>query len=711
VIRIIQGDCRVKLRELPAESVHCCVTSPPYWGLRSYGTPPLVWGGDENCQHEWVPWGSETCIHEEPVPFSGETKTGGIQLQSKRTATGDTDCNREDPSTIVNTSAMPKIIQGITKPVGKTSTSSGKTDSGNLINMPVAIEISSDETVDGAIGDVRPLQGQTFAGSKSEGLKQINKSHRPDVPTEHDGTSLRRLSSDRALRGKGIADKDSQRLICADESDLPIITNVTVGTEQSKQIGCCVSPLIKEGKIDLVSTQAVGSPEGRTASSGTEMVIRHSAMPIGAEERLSAKFTSNFNSGITAGGGASPTPSDLGRPDLKTTSATCANQGNWHDQSSATNICQKCGAVKSSLGLEPTPELFVEHLVEVMREVKRVLRDDGTLWLNLGDSYASTPQADNHADPKAPRRIPDGRCRTNALKPKDLCGIPWRVAFALQADGWWLRSDIIWAKPNCMPESVTDRPTRSHEYVFLMSKSARYFYDADAVREKFDGPRHAPGNKTQRRIGARAATDPAQDPDREWGNPAGRNKRTVWTILTSPFPDAHFATFPPALVEPMIRAGTSERGVCPTCLAPWVRVVEKGDFKTLRGGKPFCPEYGQKMHGMTDLSGIGMTNADGFGSYEKTTTGWRPTCDCQNKLDRSVLKGTMAMSEGIIIAPELTPVPATCLDPFSGAGTVGLVADRLGRDAILIDLSADYCEMGRERIEGDAPMFVDVKRG
>lgn len=190
--------------------------------------------------------------------------------------------------------------------------------------------------------------------------------------------------------------------------------------------------------------------------------------------------------------------------------------------------------VDGQLGLEKTPEGYVEKMVEVFREVRRVLRDDGTLWLNLGDSFGFPKQ-------------------------KDLTGIPWRVAFALQADGWYLRSDIIWYKPNAMPESVKDRPTKAHEYIFLLSKSPRYYYDADAIREEAK-------TKWSFRAGA-AKPEKGDNKDR---NDNGRrcivgagtkNKRTVWHVATRPFKGAHFAVFPPDLIEPCILAGCPEGGI------------------------------------------------------------------------------------------------------------------------------------------------------
>ena len=215
------------------------------------------------------------------------------------------------------------------------------------------------------------------------------------------------------------------------------------------------------------------------------------------------------------------------------------------------------------IGLEPTPEEYVAKMVEVFREVRRVLRDDGTLWLNLGDSYSrgdrkSVPTQRGEA---ASSKDEDKYCFDSpaamlgdhpTIKPKDLIGIPWRVAFALQADGWYLRQDIICSKPNPMPESVTDRCTKAHEYIFLLSKSPRYYYDAEAVREdavKYGTPGHLQGGSGERagtREGLRGAS---------WEAAAGRNKRSVWTVTTKPYPNAHFATFPPELIEPCVLAG------------------------------------------------------------------------------------------------------------------------------------------------------------
>jgi DNA modification methylase len=255
--------------------------------------------------------------------------------------------------------------------------------------------------------------------------------------------------------------------------------------------------------------------------------------------------------------------------------------------------------VSGQIGLEETLEIYIKNLVEVFSEVRRVLKPDGTLWLNLGDSYASRPQSGDkdHIDPK--RSYKGGnRCRTSELKPKDLIGIPWRVAFALQTDGWYLRSDIVWEKPNAMPEGVTDRPTRCHEYIFLLSKSQKYYYDSDAIKEpiaessvkrlsqdiqnqlgstRANGGAKTNGNMKAVCFGGNKKGGGTTYSGKEWSskmapgapdiderkhmNAAGepyilRNKRDVWKVATALFSEAHFATFPPKLIEPCILAGS-----------------------------------------------------------------------------------------------------------------------------------------------------------
>ena len=349
------------------------------------------------------------------------------------------------------------------------------------------------------------------------------------------------------------------------------------------------------------------------------------------------------------------------------------------------------------IGLEETVEDYVSSLVEVFSEIWRVLRDDGIVWLNLGDSYAggggangipadwesiSTTNLDKypkHNDPKKDYK-------KLGFKKKDLIGVPWRVAFALQDWGWYLRQDIIWHKPNPMPESVTDRCTKSHEYLFLLSKSPRYFYDAEAVRENKGAP---PDVRKRSSTFAKQGNVGDHHKGAEELSIIGRNRRSVWTIATQPYSGAHFATFPPKLIEPCILAGTSEKGQCPHCGSPWRRNVDRRQsFESGSGksGNPISGKNGDK------LQGGGNTGDIRKGPISiTTTTGWEPTCNC----------------------PEHDPVPQTVLDPFGGSGTTAGVSIKHGRKSILCELNSDYVNMIRDRInhitnnELDRDDFID----
>lgn len=389
--------------------------------------------------------------------------------------------------------------------------------------------------------------------------------------------------------------------------------------------------------------------------------------------------------------------------------------------------------VSGQIGLERTPEEYVERLVEVFREARRVLRKDGTLWLNLGDSYNGRGGAGGDYNPSGLRdgqpRYPGRKAR--ALKPKDLVGIPWMVAFALRADGWWLRDDVIWAKGtsvgmrwgNPMPESAQDRPARAHEYVFMLAKSEQYYYDDDAVSEPaLSGDPNPPMGSASVRAGtlfphphalARKMakvpsgwdTDPGshgsfhregrssasryREPKRDPSGMTGK-LRDVWAIPPQPFPEAHFATFPEALVKPCILAGTSEFGCCSVCGAPYERLVERKKSRVEgRRSKAYNPGAVRRL----DLP----ERPGGFVGASAATVGWRSTCDCNAEV-----------------------MPCTVLDPFGGSGTVSLVAKRIGRSSIYIDLNPRYCEMAvrrcgpwdQPRLDGeDTYEVIDLRMG
>jgi len=360
----------------------------------------------------------------------------------------------------------------------------------------------------------------------------------------------------------------------------------------------------------------------------------------------------------------------------------------------------ECGAWRGCLGLEPTPELYVEHLLEIFQKVRRVLRKDGTLWLNIGDSYATgagqgfVPGGGgqgNRWKHETGHQQPN-RLKIPGLKPKDLCMIPARVALALQADGWYLRSDIIWQKNNPQPESVMDRPTKAHEHIFFLAKSEHYYYDTEAIKEpavttrpellEF-GPRPArnyPGHINDRR---RRPSDGQSHKAQPTGT---RNRRSVWTISLRAYKGAHFATFPLELPTICIKAGTSERGCCSRCGTPRKRIVESIGGRDWRNDRMVRIGIIDEKLG-EDSNKRGRSHEPLNNIKKQITLGWQSSCSC--KADDSI--------------------PAVVLDPFFGAGTTGLAAAGLLRDCIGIELNPKYCEMARRRIKRAYGMFVDIR--
>lgn len=342
---------------------------------------------------------------------------------------------------------------------------------------------------------------------------------------------------------------------------------------------------------------------------------------------------------------------------------------------------QRDYGVEGQLGLEPTLEAYVETQVRVFREVRRVLRSDGSLWLNIGDAYATrNGQHSNgrgltagpkHAAAAATRMR--GRKMPAGYKDKDLLGIPWELALALRRDGWWLRRDNVWYKPNPTPESATDRSTTAHEYVFHLTKRGRYFYDQEATREPFKGKARDQAAARAQRGGTshKYSSKPKErrgiKPRGNAANTTGRNPHSVWTIATEPSRLAHYATFPKRLALRCILAGTSERGVCSACGAPWVRILEVVD-PAGRLGKSYHDHKNDLKRGQR-----GIPYAEG--APVKRTVGWRPTCDHEAPTARALV-----------------------LDPFMGTGTTAVVCARQGRDYLGIELSEEYVAIAEERL-------------
>ena len=332
--------------------------------------------------------------------------------------------------------------------------------------------------------------------------------------------------------------------------------------------------------------------------------------------------------------------------------------------------------VPNQIGLEKTPEEYIGNLLGVFREVWRVLRDDGVLWVNIGDSYANDSKWGGSGSGPSTKNYTSGLggCigqkarRTTGYKPKELMLIPHRFAMAMQDDGWYLRSEVIWSKRSPMPESVRDRPTRSHEQVFLFSKQPRYFYDWYAVLEKAKYGSSGRADVKKGGFNSKYANDAARKGDESFrAISEKRNIRSVWSLSNESFKGAHYAVMPSKLVIPCIKAGSSEKGCCPECRSPWKRIVEK-----LRA--PTRPGRDTKVTTNNPLA-VGNRDPERHVTSYKSV-GWEPTCDCG--IDETM--------------------PCLVIDPFSGAGTVPMVADNLGHHGIGFDAGMQYCRMACERI-------------
>lgn len=409
------------------------------------------------------------------------------------------------------------------------------------------------------------------------------------------------------------------------------------------------------------------------------------------------------------------------------------------------SYCQKCGAWRGQLGNEPSPELYIQHLVSICREVKRVLRPDGVLWLNIGDSWSGGNRKSDKPQSFSPNNTRDLPCGERAsrmlgghptIKPLDMVLIPSLLALALRTDGWHTRSQIVWSKTNPMPESVAGwrwekhkiklhsapgnvrgieqdaplsgissddghdhtiwqdcpgcekcsphsglvlkkgswRPTDSYEVILMLTKTDDYYCDREAVLESGTYPagESRQGGDGHKSLESGSRTTEGLHNKERVGN-GRRNLRSVWSFPTRPFKGSHFATHPPHLVELCLKSSTSEKGCCPMCGAPWARVVERTDHVNRREPAHVpsnCPT---------------KTDSTGWGPLTKSTNVWRPTCSC----------------------PASDPVPATVLDPFSGAGTTALVAERMGLNSVSVDTSHEYIAMARQRLIDDESVRME----
>lgn len=608
LVTLWQGDCLDVLRRLPDESVHCCVTSPPYFGLRDYGTAEWQ-GGDAECDHKHP----DQIRGENPTAMSGQGN-GGSGRVVYRDVCGKCGAVRVDSQ--IGLEETPQAFVAKMVEVFEEVRRVLKPDGVLFLNLG-----------DSYFGSGKGLNGDGTLGKINSAKQRSNR-----------GSLLSNVGRATACDtfGKALEDFRESDCLCQSLCDACRkayqIGKSHSGIPHAPKQSASLSETIHEHK-ELQPDHLPTSGFFHPANHNVDAIQDSENWPSHVAEQLLASHQSTLEQ-------SSQPLQGVHLPDGGSLVCLMCEQTLTHDdrQSVHTKACT-CDIV-TPLGA-----------------------------LNLDRSgIASSGLAYPHYT-------------TTSLKPKDLIGIPWRVAFALQEAGWWLRQDIIWSKPNPMPESVTDRCTKAHEYIFLLTKSARYFYDGEAVKEKVadatvDRAKYhwaSPGSKA---AGYQELNGLNRDvPYADVVDLNGRNKRSVWTVTTQPYSEAHFATFPPKLIEPCILAGTSEKGVCAACGSPWVRVVEKsGGIDRDRSIPEGLPDT-MNGHGKHQLSG------PKFAAHKALNPdiylGWRKTCKCDTD----------------------DTVPATVLDPFAGAGTTMLVAKRQGRKSIGIELNPEYCGIIERRLE------------
>jgi DNA modification methylase len=617
--RILIGDCRDVLRSLPSESVHCAVTSPPYFGLRNYGVDGQI--GLEATPQEYV----ATMV--------------GVFREVRRVL-------RADGTLWLNLG------------------SSYISDYIESHEYVIRSDITKQE---------RTQALQAIAAAITEAVSQVREA---DASAEY---GVSGLSSEREGKTGELSSADVPEVRKA--FHCPQSSCESRPSEVLQSILCEVwQPHAQEGKANCRMPdvrEAVRQAQiGNEEDEGNEAFLLPGMLVQPQREGQS----------LSLDGGAARSD-ESGRVKVAQ-GGDDAGQMALPDMSRQQEVG---GAPYSSVWNSPAPALGDQQRPNVVPQLPRGVssprirtrRDPVFHSVGAGDGLKkiSLPKA---AIPIEVLHLFQPR---HIAKPKDDAMIPEQIALALRDDGWIMRQTICWSKPNPMPESVTDRCTKAHEYLFLLSKSARYFYDAEAIKEEGSG--RTPGNRTYKYDGLighetkhgilKQSDIPQLD----------RNKRSVWEIATAPFAEAHFATFPPALVEPCIKAGTSEKGCCAECGAPWVRETIKssaipGDYERGKFAATSPQAAGRRMTANVRARRMaGGAHNNPFSANE--TLGWSPSCKCDGAV-----------------------VPCTVLDCFGGAGTTGLVADRLQRDAILIELNESYAAMAKRRIAGDSPLFSQV---
>lgn len=731
-VTIVVGNCLEKLREMPADSVHACVSSPPYWGLRDYGVGATLWGCDPNCDHQWGPQVRKHNANAIQGPGSrGKNVDYAGFDRSKFTGPFCEKCGGWngalglEPTPEMFIEHLVQVydeVYRVLRPDGTAWVNMGDcyaTGAGSVGLHPGG-------GVQGAAWAGRPAPGATSGAGYRGGREGVEGKHR-----------TKKAGSNRAQRGDG------------------------------KARGVPFGPMTQPNRMPLTGFK----PKDMVGIPWALAVALRAPRYLG---KIKSERDRVWLAAIMDGEG-----SISGYTQDKETSGRDRQGLNICITNSSIDLLDECDRIWPASRRDHTPngqghlgvrDVFrwipggAANKAEVLAEIFPYLvakKKQAIVAWNLAQA-SLTAKRDGQL-PAAPAAKEKRETMVqmlrdlNAGKAVDLPA--WlRPIPSLYRTGWYLRQEIIWNKPNPMPESIEDRCTKAHEHVFLLAKSERYFYDAEAIKEvasENTNPRVAADGRGRLGVTPKSAADDTNVRAKESWHASttavvsSRNKRTVWTVATQPFKEAHFATFPPALIEPCVKAGTSHRGCCPTCRAPWERVSAPTERYLKFLGRSYHDHADDDGAGMMQHRGENRQNAlrkdGGIIGKETETIGWYPTCACDGlerlppvppspriaapddagedwepsdadkaelELRRTAWRVECAKvyarwREMCRPAERMKTIPAVVLDPFGGAGTTGLVADRLGRDGHLIELSEAYAEMARKRIDGKSmPLFA-----
>lgn len=626
--RLIRADVLDGLRSLDAESVQTCITSPPYWGLRNYGTDGQI--GLETTPTAYVERMVEVFREVRRVlrddgtlwlnigdTYAGSSMSGGGKESSTLVGTHHTE--REGARFSSNARVPPNITNCLHASI----------KGGNLFLSGRCTLAVTTKREDVLLADERrpDTELSELLGVQRVTIKQGNDDLCQVVYLLHAESRIRVCPATRLVR--------------VNQTDAEILSDV----------GDHVSIIVTDSDLESNATFGVAVGTSPAECSKVSLTISEARQPV--------------TEGVGDFQPARDAITDDARPER------ILNVDTVHQPVPLGDALVPCAeGLRDFRVTVATPE----HVAFTFGDGRIDLAIRCVRHLLISNAFGSLMRYVEIYD-KAERQA-------NTMRPKQELGIPFMVRQALMEDGWICRSTIIWNKPNPMPESVRDRPTKAHEYVFLLSKQPRYFYDADAIREPHSHP--AVNHKSTAKTPAHDAAffgNPPTNIGRAGNHEAGRNKRSVWTVATQPYREAHFATFPEALIEPCVLAGTSAAGQCSTCGSPLRRTVER-EFQPQ-------PDVASSPALITDASAVDASCGwAGFprGTTTTRTLGWEPTCQC-----------------GATIEPQIV------LDPFAGSGTSGVVALRHGRAFVGIDINPEYINLAQRRISGDAPLLNSVE--